>query len=183
MSFKIYTKTGDTGKTALFGGGRVAKNNLRVEAYGTVDELNAFTGLLRDMMPIENHSTFLEKIQNQLFVIGSLLASTADKNNFLPDLSETAVHALELQIDAMEVQLPPLKNFILPGGHVVNSYCHIARTVCRRAERNVVALSLKKNSNINPLVLTYLNRLSDYFFVLARSISFELGAAEIVWKK
>ncbi len=182
MSGKIYTKTGDSGKTALFGGGRVPKNDLRVEAYGTVDELNAFTGLLRDMMLNENHKNFLEKIQNELFVIGSLLASVSDKNSFLPALTETAIHAIEKQIDDMEEQLPPLKNFILPGGHVVNSYCHIARTVCRRAERNVVALAAK-NTNIDPIILTYLNRLSDYFFVLARTMSFELDVAEVLWKK
>ena len=180
---KIYTKTGDAGKTGLFGGGRVSKNNLRVEAYGTVDELNAFTGLLRDMMTNVHHKIFLEKIQNELFVIGSLLASIGDKNNYLPNLTESAVVAIEKEIDAMETQLPPLKNFILPGGQVVNSYCHIARTVCRRAERNVVALAAKKNTNLDPIILTYLNRLSDYFFVLARHVSFESGAEEVVWKK
>ncbi len=183
MSFKIYTKSGDTGKTSLFGGGRVAKNNLRVEAYGTVDELNAFVGLLRDIMDDEDYKIFLEKIQNELFVIGSLLASTSDKNNYLPELAETSIQAIEKEIDAMEATLPTLKNFILPGGHVVNSYCHIARTVCRRAERQVVALSGKKNTNVNPLILTYLNRLSDYFFVLARMMSLKLGVKEVEWKK
>ncbi len=180
---KIYTKTGDTGKTSLFGGGRVAKNNLRVEAYGTIDELNAFVGLLRDIIGVEDYKVFLEKIQNELFVIGSLLASTSDKNNYLPKLSETSIHDIEKQIDVMETELPALKNFILPGGHVINSYCHIARTVCRRAERNVVALSAKKNTNINSIILTYLNRLSDYFFVLARIMSLKLGVPESEWHK
>ena len=180
---KIYTKTGDAGKTSLFGGGRVAKNNLRVEAYGTVDELNAFVGLLRDMIGIEDYKIFLEKIQNELFVIGSLLASTSDKSNYLPELNETSIHAIENQIDSMETELPALKNFILPGGHVINSYCHIARTVCRRAERNVVALSAKKNTNTNPIILTYLNRLSDYFFVLARMMSLKLDVPEMEWQK
>lgn len=183
MSFKIYTKTGDTGKTSLFGGGRVAKNNLRVEAYGTVDELNAFVGLLRDTIGVPEYAAFLEKIQNELFVIGALLASTADKNNYLPELTETSIDAIEKQIDAMETALPPLKNFILPGGHVINSYCHLARTVCRRAERGVVALAAKKDVALNPVILPYLNRLSDYFFVLARMMSLKTDSPEIEWKK
>lgn len=190
MSFKIYTKTGDKGETALFGGKRVAKFDDRVEAYGTLDELSAFIGVLRDTlehqldeMPIfQSVCDDLKYVQDRLFSIGSHLA--ADPATFpLPtDVTEADIHLLETKIDEMDAQLPPLKNFILAGGDVAVSFCHVARTVCRRAERLVVALAADANQQIEPSVIAYLNRLSDYFFVLARFIGSILGVEEIIWK-
>ena len=180
MAFKIYTKTGDTGQTGLFGGARVSKNHIRVEAYGTVDELNAHIGLLNDVVVTPQYKSVLKEIQDRLFTIGAVLASEPNKGMLTPDLKIEDIQLLENQIDAMENELPPLKNFILPGGHQTVSFCNIARTVCRRAERLVVALDgIEK---VDPLSIQYLNRLSDYLFVLGRKIGKDLGAEEIIWK-
>jgi cob(I)alamin adenosyltransferase len=176
MAFKIYTKTGDTGETGLYGGARVPKFHPRVEAYGTVDELNSYIGLVRDLIVTPQYRDVLKAIQDRLFTIGAVLASDPEKNMMTPDLKETDIQLLENQIDSMESALPALKNFILPGGHPTVSYCNIARTVCRRAERLVVAL------NVDPLSIIYLNRLSDYLFVLGRKVGQDLGVEEVIWK-
>lgn len=180
MAFKIYTKTGDQGQTALFGGKRLPKSHLRIESYGTVDELNAFLGLVRDSLSDEHLRSVLFEIQNRLFDLGAILATDPEKSMNLPNLAHSDIQLLENEIDQMEAGLPPLKNFILPGGHVTVSYCHVARCVCRRAERLVVALNLEQP--IEPLVLQYLNRLSDFLFVLARRIGQLAGAPEVIWK-
>lgn len=178
---KIYTKTGDKGLTSLIGGTRVPKHHLRIEAYGTVDELNAYTGLIRDQHIREEHKDILKVIQDRLFVVGSLLASDPERSKMkLPDLLPQDVEMLEKAIDGMNEALPELKNFILPGGHPTVSYCHIARCVCRRAERLVVHLS--EESTVDELILIYLNRLSDFLFVLARKTAVELRAEEYLWK-
>lgn len=178
---KIYTKTGDEGKTSLLGGTRVLKNHIRIAAYGAIDELNAHLGLLRDMSETEERKETLFRIQNQLFVIAAQLAAENERaRGFLPGFDEGGTAALETQIDAMETSLEPLKSFILPGGHQVVSFCHIARTVCRRAEREVISLSLEME--VNPAVVKYLNRLSDFLFVLARKYAEELGVEEVKWK-
>jgi cob(I)alamin adenosyltransferase len=179
MSFKIYTKTGDDGSTGLFGGARVAKHNARVEAYGTVDELNAHVGAVADYATEE--AAFLRQIQSRLFSLGAVLATQPDKPNLmLNDLQEQDLSDLETAIDKMESELPPLKNFILPGGHIAVSTAHLARCVCRRAERLVVALA--EITPVPKIVLAYLNRLSDYLFVLSRYMAMRLGVVEIVWK-
>jgi cob(I)alamin adenosyltransferase len=180
MAFKIYTKTGDKGETGLFGGARVPKNHIRVEAYGTVDELNSYIGLLRDLVDTPQYKAVLKDIQDRLFNIGSVLASDPSKNMITPDIKLSDIQMLENEIDTMENDLPPLKNFILPGGHSTVSFCNIARTVCRRAERMVVALNT--NENVTPSVMEYLNRLSDYLFVLGRKIGKDLSAEEVIWK-
>ena len=180
MAFKIYTKTGDSGETGLFGGARVPKNHIRVEAYGTVDELNAYIGLLRDLVETPQYKTVLKAIQDRLFTIGASLASDPSKPMMTPDLLPEDIELIENQIDTMEADLPMLKNFILPGGHQTVSFCNVARTVCRRAERLVVALDLVEK--IDPLSIKYLNRLSDYLFVLGRKVGRDLGAEEIIWK-
>ncbi len=179
MAFHIYTKTGDKGETALFGGKRVLKSHLRVDAYGTVDELNAFIGLLCDALESAPVKTSLQQIQHRLFSIGAHLASDPDKSPQAPDLTARDIQYLEDGIDEMEDHLPVLKNFILPGGHPVVSLCHVCRTVCRRAERLVVALH--EQEPVDDRVLQYLNRLSDYFFVLARQLGQNAGAAEVIW--
>jgi cob(I)alamin adenosyltransferase len=179
MSFKIYTKTGDQGTTGLFGGKRLPKNHIRIESYGTVDELNAYIGMLRDLVPNRVQKDLLKTIQDRLFTIGSNLASDPDKQMITPDIRESDIQFLEQSMDEMDEQLPPLKNFILPGGHTTVSFCHIARTVCRRAERMVVALHY--NEPIDELIIKYLNRLSDYLFMLGRQLSQDLGAEEIPW--
>ena len=179
MAFRIYTKTGDQGKTALFGGRRVAKNDLRVDAYGTVDELNSFVGWLRDSIESPDHRAVLYEIQHRLFTVGAALASDPEEHPPTPDVVEADILMLEQEIDRMDAQLPALKNFILPGGHTSVSVCHVCRTVCRRAERLVVALD--QAEPVEPLVLQYLNRLSDYFFMLARQLSHDLGAEEVIW--
>lgn len=178
---KIYTKTGDQGQTALFGGARVSKSHLRVEAYGTVDELNAFTGLLRDALDDDTERRVLGEIQNRLFTIGAHLASDPAKPLTSPDVLDSDVALLESEMDRMTVDLPPLRHFILPGGHEAVSRCHLCRTVCRRAERQVVALR-EVGEVVGDGVLEYLNRLSDYFFVLGREVSHRLGVAEVVWR-
>ena len=178
---KIYTKTGDKGTTALFGGTRLPKHHIRIESYGTVDELNAFIGLVRDHLTNEALRKELKSIQETLFTVGSHLAADPTKENlWLPDINPSEVELLEKGIDRMEESLEPLKNFILPGGHPVVSYCHVVRCVCRRAERNVVALG--EIEKIAPILSQYLNRLSDYFFVLARFVGKELGTTEVVWE-
>lgn len=179
MAFKIYTKTGDKGETGLFGGKRLPKNHIRIESYGTVDELNSYIGMLRDLVPNDHQKVILKEIQDRLFTIGSNLASDPDKNMTTPDIKAADIELLEQEIDAMNEVLPALKNFILPGGHTTVSFCHIARTVCRRAERMVVALH--HNEPIEEIVIRYLNRLSDYLFVLGRQLSLDLKAEEIAW--
>lgn len=178
---KIYTKTGDTGQTSLLGGTRVLKSNERIEAYGTVDELNSYIGLVRDQDVNFPRRSLLKEIQDRLFTVGSSLAADPEKNRtVLPDLLESDVTLLEAQMDAMNAYLPELKAFILPGGHPSVSLCHVARTVCRRAERQVIRLS--QEEPVNGLVIKYLNRLSDYLFVLARQMAYDLGAEEVKWQ-
>lgn len=179
MAFRIYTKTGDKGETALFGGRRVPKSHLRVEAYGTVDELNSFIGLLRDSTEDRAVGDVLGQIQHRLFSIGAHLASDPAKTTAAPDLEPGDILSLEQAMDEMDSRLPELKNFILPGGHPLVSLCHICRTVCRRAERMVVALHY--HEPVDERVLQYLNRLSDYFFMLARQLAQDAGVAEVVW--
>jgi len=184
---KIYTKTGDTGKTSLFGGTRVPKYHLRIEAYGTIDELNSHIGLVRDQ-PIDNKTTTaLLNIQNKLFTIGAMLATPPEKETLKSGKDRLNIHKisnddilfLEDEIDQMERSLPQMTNFILPGGHQTVSFCHIARCVCRRTER--LTVQLNELEPINEYILTYLNRLSDYLFVLARKLSIDNRAKEIAW--
>lgn len=178
---KIYTKTGDTGTTALFGGKRVSKADLRIETYGTVDELNSYLGLVRDQPVNQNRKSILVEIQDRLFTIGSILATEPGNTKVkVPALSQEDVTLLEKEIDSMDAQLPPMKSFVLPGGHQSVSFCHVARTVCRRTERLVIALDATEKTD--PLVVQYLNRLSDYLFVLSRKMSAELGTEETPWK-
>lgn len=179
MAFKIYTKTGDRGETSLFGGSRLPKSHLRIEAYGTVDELNAHIGWVRDNCPLEEVRSPLLFIQELLFVLGARLAAPPGKETTLPGLSDKDVHQLEDWIDLMEGQLPPLQHFILPGGHPLVSSTHIARCVCRRAERLVVALDA--TDPLESVLLVFLNRLSDYLFVLARYLALRTNTAEIPW--
>jgi len=177
---KIYTKKGDKGKTSLLGGSRVPKFHYRIEAYGTVDELNSYLGLLGDKKSAQPYLERLRKIQHELFNIGSHLANDPEKSNFaLPPFEESSVERLEKEIDSMNEELSPLKNFILPGGLEANSVAHICRTICRRAERRVV--ELHENEEIDPIIITYLNRLSDWLFVFARLMSKEADAKEIPW--
>ena len=183
MSIKIYTKTGDKGKTSLIGGTKVSKSHLRIEAYGTVDELNSNIGLCRDQLTDENSRVVLKEIQDRLFTIGSSLACDPEKEPKMqiPDLKDNDVQLLEKEIDRMQEQLPAMRHFILPGGHVSVSQLHVARCVCRRAERCCVRLDEEKPA-LEPLIIQYLNRLSDYLFVLSRYIAFQLKAEEIPWK-
>lgn len=183
MAFKIYTKTGDLGKTSLIGGTKVPKSHLRIETYGTVDELNSYIGLLNDNFNHSPSSAALREIQDRLFTIGSSLACDPEKETKMkiPDLLESDVDYLERQIDAMDEQLEPMKSFIIPGGHPTVSMAHVVRCVCRRAERLCVNM-LEHETFIDPLVIKYLNRLSDYLFVLARYAAHVLGAPEIPWK-
>lgn len=179
--WKIYTKTGDGGTTALIGGSRVAKDDLRIECYGTVDELVSWVGLLRDQEINAKYRTVLIEIQDRLFTLESLLAHDgSDLRNPLPILSEGDILFLEDQIDQMNAGLPALSSFILSGGHPVVSYAHIARTVCRRAERLVIRL--EHQQKVDPLNVKYLNRLSDYLFVFSRRMSQDKGAEETLWK-
>ena len=178
---KIYTKKGDNGTTSLIGGSRTEKSNLRIEAYGTLDELNSFVGLIRDFSVDEEQKKTIHTIQTHIFIAESLLAADSEKVFVcLPALTEEDIHLLETEIDRMNERLPELTHFILPGGHPVVSYCHIARTVCRRAERIIVKLNFI--SEKQTLVLKYINRLSDYLFVLARYVAKDLGVAENIWK-
>ncbi|MCE7053814.1 cob(I)yrinic acid a,c-diamide adenosyltransferase [Algoriphagus sp. AGSA1] len=178
---KIYTKTGDEGQTSLLGGTRVPKFDVRIDAYGTVDELNSYIGLLRDQEVNWMRVETLNEIQDRLFTIGADLATDPSKGNVKkPDLLESDIEMLEKQIDEMEKTLAPLTAFILPGGHTSVSYGHIARTVCRRCERIVTELAAMEE--VSHLVLQYLNRLSDYLFVLCRKMAQELNVNEVIWK-
>ncbi len=181
MAFKVYTKTGDKGQTSLIGGTRVPKHHIRIESYGTVDELNSYIGLIRDQEINSEIKTVLIEIQDRLFTIGSSLASDPEKSKMkIPDLREEDVLFLEKEIDKMDETLPEMKSFVLPGGHTTVSFCHIARCVCRRAERLTIQLS--ETSFVDELVIKYLNRLSDYLFVLSRKLTQDLNAKEIPWK-
>ena len=178
---KIYTKTGDAGTTALYGGARVSKADARVETYGTIDELNAHLGLLRDQEVNKDRAALFQEIQETLFVIGSHLAADPSKESMkLPPLPEGMVPHLEQSIDALDAKLPAMKFFILPGGHPAVSVAHVARCVCRRAERQVVRFG--QHETVEPVIIVYLNRLSDWLFVLARTMGQELGVDEIPWK-
>jgi cob(I)alamin adenosyltransferase len=184
---KVYTKTGDKGTTALFGGTRVPKDHIRIESYGTVDELNSHIGLIRDQEMDVHYKEILIEIQDRLFTVGAILATPPEKevmkNGELRlqklGIEESDIELLENEIDAMEAALPQMTHFVLPGGHTTVSYCHIARCVCRRAER--LAVHLDHNEPIAPVAIKYLNRLSDYLFVLARKLSLDLNAAEVKW--
>jgi len=178
---KIYTKTGDQGITSLLGGVRVPKSDLRIDAYGTVDELNSYIGLLRDQEVNKDRSELLKEIQDRLFTIGADLATVPGKDKVKkPDLFSADIELLEKEMDQMELRLPPLTAFILPGGHTAVSFCHIARTVCRRTER--ITVELASEETVSELVIQYLNRLSDFLFVLGRMMAFELEVEEVTWK-
>ncbi len=178
---KIYTKTGDHGTTSLFGGKRVSKADLRIDSYGTVDELNSYLGLLRDQEVNQKRKDVLIEIQDRLFTIGSILATEPGNTKVkIPLLTESDITLLEGEMDRMEEMLPPMRFFVLPGGHASVSFGHVARTVCRRAER--LAIALDEQEKINPLVIKYLNRLSDYLFMLCRMMTFELKIEETPWK-
>ncbi len=184
---KVYTKTGDTGTTALFGGTRVPKHHIRIESYGTVDELNSHIGLIRDQDINQFYKNVLIEVQDRLFTVGAILATPPEKEilkNGQPRLninriSDSDILFLENEIDTMDASLPQMTHFVLPGGHTTVSYCHIARCVCRRAERLVV--HLHELEPTDEQVIKYLNRLSDYLFVLARKLSYELEAEEVKW--
>ena len=178
---KIYTKTGDKGQTSLVGGTRVSKTELRIEAYGTVDELNSYVGLVRDQAVNNDRKDILKEIQDRLFTIGSILASEPEQTKKrIPDLHENDIELLEKEMDRMDESLEPMRFFILPGGHQSVSFGHLARTVCRRAERVVIRLS--QETEVDDLVIRYLNRLSDYLFVLCRMMIKDLNTEEISWK-
>ncbi len=178
---KVYTKNGDSGTTQLIGGTRVSKSSLRLESYGTIDELNSFIGLIRDQEIDEKYKIQLIEIQDRLFTIGSSLASDPQKSKMkIPDLLESDIEFLELSIDDMDKELPEMKFFVLPGGHQTVSYCHIARCVCRRAER--VIISLHEHEYVSEIVFKYINRLSDYLFVISRKLSKDLNVIEQPWK-
>lgn len=181
--FKIYTKTGDKGGTSLIGGVRVPKNHIRIESYGTVDELNSFIGMVNDIAANSGISEQLREIQDRLFTVGAVLATTPDKEvkMKLPDVHESDVTWLEQRIDEMNEVLPEMRSFILPGGNLASSTCHVARCVCRRAERICVDMQ-EHGEQIPPIIIQYLNRLSDYLFVLARYISHLSNAPEIPWR-
>lgn len=183
MAIKIYTKTGDLGKTSLIGGTKVPKSHLRIESYGTIDELNSWIGLTNDQLTDEHSKAILKEIQDRLFTIGSSLACDPDKEPLMkiPDLKEVDVELLEKEIDTMNETLPVMKSFILPGGHPAVSTTHITRCICRRAERICVNMQ-EQDLFVDPLVIKYLNRLSDYLFVLARYAGHLMNVAEIAWK-
>jgi len=177
---KIYTRKGDKGETSLIGGTRVPKNHIRIDAYGTVDELNSYIGLIRDLEISNQYKKVLIEIQDRLFTAESLLASDKNyKTNTLPTLKDKDILFLENEIDQMNEELPTLNSFILPGGHPVVSHCHVARCICRRAER--ITIELSDNHYVDALVIKYLNRLSDYLFVLARKLGRDLNALETIW--
>lgn len=185
---KIYTKTGDLGKTSLFGGTRVKKSNIRIDAYGTVDELNSYMGLIRDQINEEGLVADIITIQSKLFTLGAMLATPSDKEKLkngkdrlkIDKVEQEEISFLENKIDEMNESLAPMTHFILPGGHTSVSFCHISRCVCRRAER--ITVELADQERINPHILIYLNRLSDYLFVLARKLSSDNNIKEIPWK-
>lgn len=184
---KIYTKTGDKGQTALIGGRRVSKGDLRIDAYGTVDELNAWIGLVRDQPVNTVRKDILKEVQDRLFTIGSELATDPEKTlkRAMPAIKADDVTLLEQAMDEMDAELPELRAFVLPGGHEAVSFCHLARTVCRRAERLIITLheeTTQTGEAVDELVLQYINRLSDYLFVLSRKMAQELNADEVTWK-
>ncbi len=183
MAIRIYTKTGDQGLTQLIGGTKVPKSHMRIESYGTVDELNANIGMACDMLEDEHIKGMLREIQDRLFTIGSSLACDPEKEPALriPDLKEGDVTLLEKEIDTMEQALPAMKSFILPGGHTTVSFLHVCRCVCRRTERLCVLMQ-ENDMAVEPLVIKYLNRLSDYLFVLSRFVAMQLNAPEVPWK-
>ncbi len=177
---KVYTKTGDLGETSLFGGTRVKKNHLRLETYGSLDELNSFIGLLADGLEDTEVITLLRTVQARIFDVGAVLANEkAEKASKVPTIKENHIEILERAIDKMDLELDPMKYFILPGGHIVSSYAHLARTVCRRCERLII--SLADEIEIDPILVKYINRLSDYLFVLARYILKKSEKSEIAW--
>lgn len=177
---KIYTKGGDKGETSLLGGTRVSKSHERVEAYGNLDELNSFIGLIRDQDINPHYRDVLGRIQEVLFISEARVARDPDKETReLPVFGDNDIHILEKEIDTMNDELPELKNFILPGGHQTVSYCHIARTVCRRAERSLIRVN--KTSPVDEIIIRFVNRLSDYLFVLARKTGKDTGSEERVW--
>ena len=185
---KIYTKTGDKGKTSLYGGTRVKKSNLRIDAYGTVDELNSYIGLVKDQLEDKEVIKDLLRIQNKLFALGAMLATPLDKEKLkdgsdrlkIEKIEATEIQYLESKMDMMNESLDPMTHFILPGGHTIVSFCHISRCVCRRAER--ISVELADSEEINPYIIIYLNRLSDYLFVLARKLTKDYKVKEIPWK-
>lgn len=178
---KIYTKKGDNGTTGLIGGTRILKSSLRIEAYGTIDELNSYIGLVRDQDINEHYKKQLIEIQDRLFTIGSSLAADPEKSTMkIPDLKASDIEVLEKWMDEMEEDLPEMKNFVLPGGHQTVSFCHVARCVCRRGERIIVDLS--QHEFVADMIISYVNRLSDYLFVLSRKITLDLGTVEQPWK-
>ena len=183
MTLKIYTKTGDKGTTSLLGGTRVPKSHIRIETYGTTDELNSWIGLISDQVSHKRSVKALKEIQDRLFTIGSSLACDPEKETKMkiPDLLESDVEFLEKEIDRMNEKLPEMKSFVLPGGHVTVSTIHIARCVCRRCERLCIDMQ-EQQQFVEPLVIKYLNRLSDYLFVLSRFIGKRLKAKEVAWK-
>ena len=177
---KVYTKTGDQGETSLFGGSRVSKGHLRIHAYGTVDELNSYIGLLSDLSPDESRNLELIRIQDRLFTLGALLATENEASKKrLPSITIEDVGFLEASIDKMEASLDPIKTFVLPGGHPTVSYCHISRCVCRRAER--ICVELSEMNKVEEVVIQYLNRLSDYLFVFSRHLTKILKVNETPW--
>ena len=179
---KIYTKTGDKGETSLVGGKRVPKYDERVEAYGTIDELNSHLGLIRDLLGDEKLRVVVLNLQNQLFVAASIVASDSEGTmKKMPQINPENIRDLELMMDEMNEDLPPLKNFVLPGGHVLASHAHIARTICRRAERLSLKATYPDIEAIN-MVTKYLNRLSDFLFVLARQFANKNGAGDVLWE-
>ena len=180
-ALKIYTKTGDKGTTSLLGGARVSKAHIRIEAYGTVDELNSYIGLLRDQPVNESRKDLLKEIQDRLFTLGADLATEPGKDKVVkPDLFDSDVEGLEKAMDEMDETLEPLRNFVLPGGHQSVSFAHLARCVCRRAER--ITIALNDEEPVNELTIRYLNRLSDYLFTLGRKMAAELNAEEVKWE-
>lgn len=183
MSFKIYTKTGDKGQTSLIGGTRVPKSHIRIESYGTVDELNSYIGMVSDFSADERTNGWLREIQDRLFTLGAELATTQEKEvkMKLPDLHDTDILWLEQCIDQMNEVLPEMRAFILPGGYQAASVCHVARCICRRAERLCVGM-VEQDEYVSDLVLKYLNRLSDFLFVLARYLTHINGKVEIPWR-
>lgn len=180
---KIYTRTGDSGSTGLFGGPRVAKDDIRIEAYGTVDELNALIGRVRFAGVPSAIDDQLARIQHELFSMGAELASPDPDKHQLRTINATHIETLESWIDAHELSLPPLKNFILPAGSAAATEMHVARAVCRRAERRVVTLGRNQQESVSQAVLIYLNRLSDLLFVLARVVNAEAGIADMPWQQ
>ncbi len=178
---KIYTKTGDKGTTSLIGGTRVPKYDLRIESYGTVDELSAWIGLIRDQEIDSMIIDDLIEVQDRLFTIESMLAcDTTPSKLKIPEVAESDIKFLENRIDSMNIELPELKSFLLPGGNTIVSYCHISRTICRRAERLVIQMD--EQYKVSSLILAYLNRLSDYLFILSRKIAKDNNAKELLWK-